>query len=48
MIFLFQSLLLLECLLLFRRIPVWERVYCWGLIVIGILGGACATYNAMR
>ncbi|XP_023326958.1 amino acid transporter ANT1 isoform X2 [Eurytemora carolleeae] len=30
-----------------RRIPVWERVYCWGLIVIGILGGACATYNAM-
>jgi vesicular inhibitory amino acid transporter len=30
-----------------RRVPLWERIYCWVLIVIGILGGACATYNAM-
>jgi len=31
-----------------RKLPLWERIYCWVLIVIGIAGGACATYNAFR
>jgi len=31
-----------------RRIPMWERVYCWVLIVIGIAGGVCATVNAFK
>jgi len=29
-----------------RNIPLWERVYCWALILIGIIGGCCATYTA--
>jgi len=29
-----------------RRIPMWERIYCWILIVIGVMGGALATYQA--
>jgi len=31
-----------------RKLPLWERIYCWTLIIIGIAGGACATYNAIR
>lgn len=31
-----------------RRLPVYERVYCWFLIILGVAGGACATYNACR
>jgi len=31
-----------------RRLPMWERIYCWFLIVIGICGGALATYNAVK
>ena len=27
---------------------MYERVYCWLLIVLGVAGGACATYNACR
>jgi len=29
-----------------RKIPVWERVYCWILILIGVIGGICATITA--
>ena len=29
---------------IFRELPLWERIYCWVLIVIGLLGGAAATY----
>jgi len=29
-----------------RRLPIWERVYCWVLIMIGIAGGVCATIIA--
>lgn len=31
-----------------RTLPVWERVYCWLLIIIGIIGGCCATYTAVK
>jgi vesicular inhibitory amino acid transporter len=31
-----------------RRVPLWERVYCWVLIVIGLAGGCCATYTACK
>ena len=31
-----------------RRLPVWERVYCWFLIILGVAGGCCATYTAMK
>ena len=27
---------------------MYERVYCWLLIVLGVAGGACATYKACR
>merc|ERR1719278_505613 len=30
-----------------RTLPLWERVYCWVLIVIGVLGGCCATAYAL-
>jgi len=30
-----------------RTLPMWERVYCWALIVIGVLGGASATYTSV-
>ncbi len=32
----------------FRELPLWERVYCWALIVLGFVGGAVATYTAVR
>jgi len=31
-----------------RKLPLWERIYCWVLIVVGIAGGCCATYTAVR
>jgi len=31
-----------------RKLPLWERIYCWALIVLGIAGGCCATYTAIR
>jgi len=31
-----------------RKLPIWERIYCWVLIIIGIAGGACATWTACR
>merc|ERR1711862_39262 len=31
-----------------RKLPLWERIYCWALILIGIAGGACATVTAVR
>jgi len=31
-----------------RKLPLWEKIYCWLLIILGIAGGACATYNAVR
>ena len=31
-----------------RKLPVWERVYCWVLIIIGLAGGCCATYTAVK
>jgi len=30
-----------------RKLPTWERIYCWVLIIIGIAGGCCATYTAV-
>ena len=27
---------------------VWERVYCWVLIALGIAGGVLATYMALN
>ena len=32
---------------IFRSLPLWERVYCWILIVVGLVGGASATYTAI-
>merc|ERR1711892_819034 len=26
-----------------RKLPLWERIYCWALIIIGVAGGVCAT-----
>merc|ERR1719348_877189 len=31
-----------------RKLPMWERVYCWVLILVGVAGGACATYTALN
>eukprot|EP00095_Tigriopus_kingsejongensis_P004547 maker-scaffold893_size84343-snap-gene-0.22 protein:Tk04547 transcript:maker-scaffold893_size84343-snap-gene-0.22-mRNA-1 annotation:"proton-coupled amino acid transporter 4" len=31
-----------------HTLPLWERIYCWLLIIIGCIGGACATYTAMK
>ncbi len=31
-----------------RRLPLYERIYCWLLIILGVAGGACATINACR
>eukprot|EP00088_Acartia_fossae_P052523 TRINITY_DN5935_c0_g1_i1.p1 TRINITY_DN5935_c0_g1~~TRINITY_DN5935_c0_g1_i1.p1 ORF type:complete len:461 (-),score=123.08 TRINITY_DN5935_c0_g1_i1:31-1413(-) len=30
-----------------KRIPLWERIYCWALILIGVAGGCVATYSAI-
>ena len=27
---------------------MWERVYCWFLILLGVAGGLCATVNAVK
>ena len=31
-----------------RELPTWERIYCWVIIVIGLCGGALATYKALK
>ena len=31
----------------FRKLPLWERAYCWILIIVGLIGGASATYTAV-
>jgi len=31
-----------------RKMAVWERIYCWVLIVLGIAGGVLATYMALN
>jgi len=31
-----------------RKIPIWERAYCWILIAVGIAGGALATFMAIN
>ena len=31
-----------------RKIPKWERIYCWFLILISLLGGAAATYISIK
>ena len=31
-----------------RIIPTYERVGCWFLICLGMVGGACATYTAIE
>merc|ERR1739838_973393 len=31
-----------------RKMAVWERIYCWVLIVLGIAGGVLATYMAIN
>ena len=33
---------------MFREIKVYERIYCYFLITLGLVGGGLATYNAMR
>jgi vesicular inhibitory amino acid transporter len=35
-------------LLPYRKLPLWERIYCWALIVVGIAGGVLATYIALN
>jgi vesicular inhibitory amino acid transporter len=30
-----------------RKVALWERIYCWFLIIVGIAGGCMATYNAI-
>lgn len=32
----------------YREITLHERIYLWELIVIGIIGGACSTYSAIK
>ena len=32
---------------MYRILPLWERIYCWVLIVIGVVGGASATVTAV-
>merc|ERR1711973_602478 len=31
-----------------RKMALWERIYCWVLIVLGIAGGVLATYMALN
>jgi len=31
-----------------KEIPLWERIYCWVLIVVGFAGGAVSTYVAIK
>merc|ERR1711936_1183454 len=31
-----------------KEIPLWERIYCWVLIVVGFIGGAVSTYIAIK
>jgi len=31
-----------------KEIPLWERIYCWLLIAIGLAGGIAATYQAVQ
>jgi len=31
-----------------RKMAVWERIYCWVLIALGIAGGVLATYMALN
>jgi len=31
-----------------RKLPIWERIYCWALIIIGVAGGVCATVIAVN
>ena len=31
-----------------RHLPTWERVYCWALIILGLLGGIVATVTAVK
>merc|ERR1711990_185031 len=30
-----------------RVLPVWERIYCWVLIMVGVSGGLCSTVTAV-
>merc|ERR1719391_370221 len=30
-----------------KELPLWERIYCWLLIVLGLVGGISATYTAV-
>ena len=32
----------------YRILPKWERIYCWLLIALGLIGGASATYTALK
>ena len=32
----------------FRDIKIYERIYCYFLITLGVVGGGLATYNAMK
>ena len=30
-----------------RTIPLWERIYCWVLMIVGLLGGIASTCIAV-
>jgi hypothetical protein len=32
----------------FRNISMFERIYCWFLIIVGIIGGTSATITAIK
>ena len=32
---------------LIRVLPLWERIYCWLLILVGVTGGVCSTTTAV-
>ena len=33
--------------ILLRVLPLWERIYCWLLILVGVTGGVCSTTTAV-
>ena len=30
-----------------RKLPLAERIYCWFLVLVGVVGGITATYTAI-
>ena len=44
----FEEILCALNLEFLRKMAVWERIYCWVLIALGIAGGVLATYMALN